>query len=151
MSSALLVAGALGDEVGRRRVFVAGLGLIAEAFPDPAPRKRATEIGGARLNAGIAIGPLLAADRRLTTWRSVYAVEAVLPVGLIVAATRLPLLAPARMRRVDFAGAVTLVAAITLLVPGLVEGRLGWEHPATTLPRGVAVLVLVLFVLVERA
>ncbi|MFT4220664.1 MAG: MFS transporter [Microbacterium sp.] len=56
-------------------------------------------------------------------------------------------------RRIDFAGAALLTAALVLLVLGVLEGGSAWEWMSwqTAVAFGGGILLLVLFVLVERA
>jgi predicted MFS family arabinose efflux permease len=189
-AAGLLASGALGDDYGRRRTFLAGaavlaagsllgaaapeavllvlarilqglggaaivacsLGLIGDAYPDGPGRARATGIWGAALGAGVAIGPFLALGVQTTAgWRSPYAITAMLAVALAAAGrSALAESRAARPRPVDTAGTVLLASGLSALLAGLVEGRGGWNRPATL---GLLLLGAVLvagFVVAER-
>lgn len=165
LAAALLVAGAVADQVGRRRVFVAGLllvavgaaasagagatgiflaarvlegvggaavmatslALISTAFPAGPSRSGATAAWGASVGAGTGLGGLLTvALEPVDGWRATYLLTAVLAVGLAAAAGRsLPNGEAGSRRRVDVAGPVLLMAAVSCLLAGLVETRSG--------------------------
>jgi EmrB/QacA subfamily drug resistance transporter len=99
------------------------------------------------------IGPLLGGfitDR--LSWEWVFWVN--LPVGLAAAAIiGVALDEPRRTTRpvVDYAGALTLISSITLLLFGLVEGGQlwGWTSPATIATFAASVVLLALFLWVE--
>lgn len=57
-----------------------------------------------------------------------------------------------RIRRVDFLGALTLVATLVLLLLGLNAGGniVPWDHPLVYVPIPVSVLLLLLFIFVEE-
>lgn len=128
--AARVVQGAAGGAV-----IACGLGLIAQAFPSGTERRRATGIWGASLGAGIAIGPLLAAAlATYSGWRSVYLLEAVFALILLVGAARL-LETPRRaLDRIDVPGALIFAGAMALITGGLVEGRQGWDTASAITP-----------------
>jgi MFS family permease len=193
LAGALLAAGVLGDALGRRRVYVAGLvatalgalvcgvavepvlfvagrvvegaggaavlacGLaaLAHRYPLGPERLRATSAWGAAVGLGIAGGVVLAAllDSLLDVgsgWRPSYWVTALAALVLVPVSRRgLAESAAAVRHRVDVAGLVLLVAAMTLAVSALTQGRNGVD--ALTVVLGVvAVVALAAFVLVER-
>lgn len=193
LAGALLAAGVVGDAVGRRRTYVAGLvgtglgavlcavaaepvlfvagrvvqgaggaavlacGLaaLAHRYPLGPERLRATSVWGAAVGLGIAGGAVLAAalDSLLpatTGWRPSYWATAVLAVLLVPVTLRRVAESAAAVRgRVDVAGLVALVVAMTLAVSALTQGRNGLDLPTVLLAAG-AVGALVVFVLVER-
>ncbi|HLM06718.1 MAG TPA: MFS transporter [Blastococcus sp.] len=165
LAAALLVAGAVADQIGRRRVFVAGLvlvalgavasaaagatavflagrllegiggaavlacslGLLSVCYPVGPARARATAVWGASVGAGTGVGGLLTvAIDTGNGWRGTYVVTAVLATVFAVAARLLlPTAANGPRRRVDVAGPLLLVAAVSCLLVGLVQTRSG--------------------------
>jgi MFS family permease len=189
LAAALLVTGAAADDLGRRRVFTAGLlalaagaavtaaagstggfvagrllegvggaavlacslGLVAQVFPPGPARARAAAVWGAAVGAGTGVGGLAAVVLDGDTgWRATHAVTAV--VAVLLAATArllLPASAPGRRPRLDVAGPVLLVAAITCLLVGLVAPRSGAGAATTAALLGAGALLAVAFVVAE--
>ena len=135
---------------GGAAVVAAGLGMIAEAHPDPVERGRATGIWGASIGAGIAIGPLLGNYLGLLhSWRDVYVVLGAAGLALAVAGRGCPESRSAHRAPLDVAGVVLMASGTAAVLAGLTEGRGGWSAaPVLLLVVGVALLVA--FVLVER-
>ncbi len=189
LAAALLVTGAAADDLGRRRVFTAGLlalaagaavtaaagstggfvagrllegvggaavlacslGLVAQVFPPGPARARAAAVWGAAVGAGTGVGGLAAVVLDGDTgWRATHAVTAVVAVLLAVTARLLlPASAPGRRPRLDVAGPVLLVAAITCLLVGLVAPRSGAGAATTAALLGAGALLAVAFVVAE--
>lgn len=135
---------------GGAAVVAAGLGMIAEAHPDPAERGRATGIWGASVGAGIALGPLLGNYLGLLhSWRDVYVVVGAAGLALAVAGRGCPESRSAHRAPLDVAGVVLMASGTAAVLAGLTEGRGGWgPAPVLLLASGLALLVG--FVLVER-
>ncbi|MFC9834656.1 MFS transporter [Rhodococcus sp. NPDC127530] len=147
----LFIIGRLIQGVAGAALIAASLGAVAHAFTTPAARATASGIWGASVGAGIAVGPVLAGLLDLAGWwRGLYWALAVASLMIGQVATRA--LAESRSavpKRIDVPGAVTLCAAMVLVLVALVEGRQG--NTAATVLCGVGAVVFVLaFVAVER-
>ncbi len=187
----LLLGGRTADLLGRRRVFMAGLMLVAVAslaagfaasegqliaaraaqglgaaiispaalsivttiFSDGAERNKALGVWGAVAGAGGAAGVLLGGI--LTDglgWEWVLWVN--VPVSLVAFALTPRLIAESRAsdqaRAFDVAGAVTVTAALSLLVYAVIDASsAGWESTKTLGLIALSLLLLAAFVAIE--
>lgn len=147
----LFVAGRVVQGAGGAAVLACGLAVLAHRYPLGAERLRATSVWGASVGLGIAGGAVLAALLDFGSgWRPSYWVTAVLALVLVPVSRRWMAESAAGARvRMDVAGLVLLVAAMTLAVSALTQGRNGVDPPTAVL--GIAAVVaLVAFVVVER-
>lgn len=127
------------------------LSLIGDTFEEGPARTRAMGVYAAMSGAGSAIGLLLGGVLTdIASWRWVFFVN--VPIGLAVAAVA-PRVLPrsaARGGHLDVPGAVTVTAATTALVYGLVRAPTdGWTDPVTVACLAIAALLFVVFILVE--
>src|SRR4029077_2325851 len=127
---------------------------LATTFAEGAERNRALGIWGATVGAGGAAGVLLGGI--LTSglnWRWVLFVN--VRIGIAAAALAPRTLVESRAedgaRTFDFPGAITVTAGLSLLGDALVDAvHLGWKSSRTLLEIGVAVILLVAFLIIER-
>ena len=153
-SEAWLIAARALQGVGAAIVSPAALSIITTTFADGEERNRALGVWGAVAGAGGAAGVILGGV--LTSglsWRWVLFVN--VPIGLLCAflAPRLLYESRAEMatRTFDLPGAVTVTAGLSLLVYALVDAvNIGWGATATILRIAGALLLLVLFIAIER-
>jgi EmrB/QacA subfamily drug resistance transporter len=187
----LLLGGRLGDLLGPRRLFIAGIafftaaslacglatsqgflvtaravqglgGAVASAvglsltmtlFTEPAERAKAMGVFGFVAAGGGSIGVLLGGILTGTlNWHWIFLVN--FPIGVLVVLLTFRLLPPApglaRGARIDFAGAVTVTAALMLAVYAVVNGnQKGWTSAQTLGMLGASVALLVLFLAIE--
>jgi MFS family permease len=130
-------------------ILASSLGLLVHAFPTPRGRLHATGVWGAFVSGGIAVGPLVTGA--IPDWRVAYG--ALGAATLIVAALGTRALTESRAPRPgrpDLAGAVTFGLALVALVAALTLGRDGWLRTPVALLSGAALVLLAVFVAVER-
>ncbi|MBX9396729.1 MFS transporter [Streptomyces sp. TRM72054] len=130
-------------------ILASSLGLLVHAFPSPRGRLHATGVWGAFVSGGIAVGPLVAAA--MPSWRVAYGVLGA--ATLAVAALSVRMLSESRSPRggrPDILGALTFGLALVSLTAALTLGRDGWLRTQVGLLFLAAVLLMGLFVLLER-
>lgn len=139
--------------VGAAVLYAVGPALIGREFLGRA-RGSAFGIFGAGSGLAIALGPLIGGA--LTSgvgWRWIFLVN--VPVGVVafvLALLRMPAGAGQGARRVDWAGLVTFSVGLALLVFGLLRGEQdGWSSPVIIGSVGASVVLLIGFVVIERA
>jgi EmrB/QacA subfamily drug resistance transporter len=176
LASLTLIAGSLGDRLGRRRVFVSGLALftfasllagfatdpvqlelaralalIAQEFP---AKERAVALGawGATVGAAVAVGPLVGGIVvENLGWEWVFFIN--VPIGAAAGALTLARVAESRepaRGRLDWPGVATLASGLSLLVFGLLRGNgEGWSSPEIVAALAGSGALLVGFVAIE--
>lgn len=130
-------------------ILASSLGLLVHAFPSPRGRLHATGVWGAFVSGGIAVGPLVVAA--MPSWRVAYGVLGA--ATLAVAALSARMLSESRSPRggrPDILGALTFGLALVSLTAALTLGRDGWLRAQVGLLFLAAVLLMGLFVLLER-
>ncbi|QES47503.1 MFS transporter [Streptomyces venezuelae] len=154
-SAALLITARAVQGIGAAMAAAAALALLLMLFEDGPERHKALGVFAAMAGAGGAAGTVLGGV--LTSWlgwESTFAMNVVVGLALIVPATRL--LPPGRpaggdRRGFDLPGATTVTLGLALLAYALVSsGEAGWSAPETLLTGGAAVVLLAVFVVVER-
>ncbi|MGW0082391.1 MFS transporter [Streptomyces sp. NPDC003393] len=130
-------------------LLASSLGLIVHAFPTARGRLHATGVWGAFVSGGIAVGPLVSGA--LPNWRIGYGVlgAAALVVTALGARALSESRAP-RPGRPDVPGALAFGLALIALVAALTLGRDGWLRPSVGVLLAAAVLLVGVFVAVER-
>src|SRR5256714_6540876 len=138
--------------VGGAAMFACSLALLAQEFQG---RERGTAFGvwGATIGGAVAIGPLVGGA--LTDgfgWEWIFFVN--IPVGLAtmaLAVLRVPESQNPDAGGVDWLGVITFSGSLFLLVFGLIRANdLGWGSTAIVLRFAGAIVLFVLFVIVER-
>jgi EmrB/QacA subfamily drug resistance transporter len=140
--------------LGGALVFPSTLTIINTTFAEGRDRNRALSVWGGAGAAGLVIGVLLGgALTQSFGWRAVFFVNVPLAGVAIVLAFALISADRAREagRRFDLPGALSIAAAVTLLVYALVRGPdLGWGSPGIVAPVVAGVLLLATFTAIER-
>ncbi|MFI5777641.1 MFS transporter [Nocardia sp. NPDC051570] len=128
------------------------LALLTTTFAEPKARIRALALFSGMSSAGFAVGLLLGGVlTEWLGWRSVLFIN--VPFGLAVAVLALRYLpdAPRRPARLDLPGAVTATGSVATLVYGFISaGSGGWGTLTTVASLTVGVVLLVIFLIVER-
>lgn len=141
-----LVAG-----TGAAAAVTGGLAILTEAFPGAA-RARAFGLVGTVLGIGLAFGPSiggLLVD--LLGWRAVFGAPAAVAAVVLALTPLLPSSRATTGRTIDWAGAALFTGSILLLIFGLVEaGERGFTHPVVAGSLALAVVLAVVFPVVER-
>ena len=151
-TAAILVGARLVQGLGAAAVMACSLGIVGQVFPGGHERTRVTGVWAAAFGAGVTLGPILAAGlETVGDWRTAYWLCTVLSVLLALAGRRvLPATEQARRRRLDIPGALTLTFAVTSLLVGLTEARMGWASPAVLQYLCLAFVLFLAFVGLER-
>ncbi|MGH8917704.1 MAG: MFS transporter, partial [Actinomycetes bacterium] len=140
--------------LGGALVFPSTLALINTIFPEGPERNRAVGIWGGSGAAGLVVGVLLGGIlTRTLGWESVFFVNVPLAVAALALTYVLIDADPPRdtARSFDLPGALAVTGAVTLLVFALVQGPdLGWTSPWVIAAIVVGVVLVGVFVLVER-
>jgi MFS family permease len=132
----------------------AGLSLITTTFPEGPARNRAlsvyTSVGASGFSLGLVFGGLL------TTlgWRWTFLVPAPVALAIVAAGARVIRrddVAPAARRHFDLGGAISVTAAMLLLVRTVVRAPdVGWGAGETLAGFALAAALLAAFVAIER-
>ena len=160
----LLLGGRLADLLGRRRMFMLGLGVFALASLGGALATsslwlviaRGAQGLGAAVVSPAALAVLMTLGGVLTDgigWEAVLLVN--VPIGALAIAAAGRLLPESRAglgrRGFDLAGAVTVTAGLTVLIYALVDANdAGWGSTQTIGLAALALLALAGFVAIER-
>jgi len=131
----------------------AALSTLTVTFTDPAERGRAFGVYGAIAGAGGAVGLLLGGVlTEYLSWRWCLYVNVVLGAVAVAGAVRLLAAYPRDPDvRIDWPGTVLVAAGLVAVVYGLSEAdTAGWGAPTTLALLVAGVVLLAVFVLVER-
>src|ERR1700722_19907982 len=129
------------------------LAILATAFPNPGERVRAISLWSAISGIALGIGPTVGGALVVGVgWRWVFFIN--VPVGaacLLFGVRRLSESSDPTPRRVDVPGQVTSVAGLAALTDGhIARGTHSWGAPTVAGPLLAAIVLLSLFVAVER-
>jgi MFS family permease len=150
-STGVFLVGRLLEGLGAAGVLACSLGLISAAYPLGAGRAGAAAVWGASVGAGTGLGGVLTVLLDPGNgWRGTYWLTAVL-AAVLAGTTRLvlPDLGIRTPRRVDVAGPLLLVAALTSVLVALVGTRSGLGMAAVLALFVLGAALLIAFVVVE--
>lgn len=153
-SAGWLIGGRFLQGVGAAILAPTTLALITEHYPEGPERIRATSAYGAVAGVGAAVGMVLGgvfAD--LLSWRVGFLIN--VPIGILLAVLSIKALpgpgGAERHGRLDLPGALISTLGIGLLLFGIVESsEFGWGSPVVFGPLLTGIVLLVVFILIER-
>lgn len=138
--------------LGAAVLFATALALISEVTPTPEQRAKALGIFGAAIGASFAIGPFVGGTlTEWISWRAIFWIN--VPIGLLtlVLARKVHESRDPKARKVDYAGQMTLIAGLFLLVFALLRGNEdGWGSAKVVASLVGAGVFLVGFIVVEH-
>ncbi|WP_321815487.1 MULTISPECIES: DHA2 family efflux MFS transporter permease subunit [unclassified Paraburkholderia] len=152
-SQGILIIARAVQGLGGAVVSAVSLSLIMNLFTSPEDRAKAMGIygfvGGGGGSVGVLLGGLLTSA---LSWHWIFLVN--LPIGVAVYAGCVALLPKGRpladRAKLDVAGAVAVTASLMLAVYAVVHGNeAGWTSLQTLLQLGVAVALLIAFLVIE--
>ena len=150
-SDAVLVVGRALQGIGAALIAPAAMTLVFRLFTTPAELGRAMGIWGAAAPAGGTAGVFFGGViTEWISWRWTFLIN--VPIGVLVLAATPALLPPVQGRRgrVDVAGALSVTAALSLAVYGIVTANdRGWGAAGTILLLAVAGALLAVFVALQ--
>jgi DHA2 family methylenomycin A resistance protein-like MFS transporter len=149
----VLIAARTLQGIGAAALLPCSLALIVQQFPDPRERAHALGVWGGISGIGMAAGPVVGGVLvESAGWRSIFLVN--LPVCLVAIVMLGRWATESSARRsgpVDVAGLVLGTLALAGLAGGLIDaGQRGWTHPVPLFLVVAGVLLVPVFVLVER-
>jgi len=132
----------------------AGLSIITTSFPEGSARNKALSIYTATGATGFSLGLVIGGLLTEVGWRWVFFLPTGVALVALLAASRLvpgEVAVPPVRRGFDLGGAVTMTAAMLLLVFTLVEApNVGWGSARTLVSFASAAVILAAFVMQER-
>ena len=130
------------------------LSIITTSFAEGPARNRALAVYSAVGASGFSLGLVFGGLLTTLGWRWTFLVPAPIALAILFAGMRLirrDVVAPAARRHFDLGGAVTVTAAMLLLVRTVVRAPdVGWGTAQTLGGFAVAVLLLATFIAIER-
>ncbi|WP_328672381.1 MFS transporter [Streptomyces sp. NBC_00328] len=131
----------------------AGLSLMTTSFPEGPLREKALGLNGALMSAGFTTGAVLGGLLTdLLSWRWAFFIN--VPVALavlVIAPTVIKESRPDERPKLDVPGAISVTLGLLAVVFGLTQaGEHGWGSSSALLSLGAGVLLLVVFLAVER-
>jgi MFS family permease len=147
----------VGQGIGGAMVFANAAPILTDAFP-PNQRGLALGINSVAAIAGSFIGLVLGGVLAPVEWRLVFLVS--VPVGVlgtIWARTKLREVGTRHVTKIDWWGNLTFALGLVLVLVGITYGiipyghsTMGWTNPKVDLALGGGVLLLAVFVVIER-
>jgi EmrB/QacA subfamily drug resistance transporter len=148
----VLLAARVGQGLATAMVTPAALSLLTTMFPEGPARARVLGLSGALMAAGFTTGAALGGVLTgAVSWRWAFFINVVIAGLVLVVAPIVLKDRPAERRpRLDAPGAITVTAALVLLVYGITTaGEAGWAEPLAWGPILAAVVLFAFFLWIE--
>jgi EmrB/QacA subfamily drug resistance transporter len=146
------IAGRAVQGVGAAIVAPASLSLLTASFPEGRERTRAVALYGATAGIGASLGLVIGgALAHWISWRAGFFVN--VPIGAVMIALAPRFLAETGRAsgRFDVFGALSATLGVGALVFGIIHAaEAGWNSPVTASAASAGVVLLIVFVLIER-
>ncbi|GHH90347.1 MFS transporter [Streptomyces capillispiralis] len=149
----VLIAARVLQGLATAAVTPAGLSLLTTSFPEGPLREKALGLNGALMSAGFTTGAVLGGLLTdLLSWRWAFFVNVpVVLAVLIVAPTVIKESRPDGRAGLDVPGAVSVTLGLLAVVLGLTRaGERGWGSADALVPLAAGVVLLLVFLAVER-
>jgi EmrB/QacA subfamily drug resistance transporter len=149
-----LIAVRAAQGVGAALMMPTSIAIVSNVFPE-ASRGRALGIMAGSSAFFAAAGPVIGGTlTQLIDWRAVFFVNVPLAAGaILLTLSATPALGPqaAERRPIDYWGTATFGVAMAGIVFALGQGQAnGWSEPLTLIPLAIGIVMLGVFVAVER-
>ena len=150
-SAATLIAGQAVMGLGGAMILPNSLAIVGSTFHDPHERTEAIGIWAACSGLGLAIGPISAGVLlQHFSWHSVFAVNVVVAVIVLVAARLAVVNSRQPGRSLDIAGLLLATTSIASITYAVIEGaHQGYTSPLILLVAAIFVVTLVVFTILE--
>lgn len=138
--------------LGGAMVSPAALSIVTTTFRDGPERTKALSVWAAIAVGGAAVGLLLGGIlTEYLSWEWIFFVNVPIGIAALLLSLRFITESRAATRGVDVAGAISVTAGLTLLVYAIVKTQAyGWLSVETLALAGAALVLLAVFVLIER-
>jgi len=149
----LLLSARVGQGIATAVVVPAALSLLLSSFPEGPLRDKALGLNGSLMAAGFTTGAIVGGLLTgLFSWRWAFLINVPVAVAvLLIAPLVLAESRPANRPRLDVPGAVTVTLSLLALVFGLSHAAgHSWWHPVTIASLTAALVLIAVFVVVER-
>ncbi len=138
--------------IGAAIVAPASLSLLTASFPEGRERTRAIALYGATAGIGASLGLVIGgALAHWISWRAGFFVNVPIGAAMIALAPRFLPETGRASGRFDVFGALSATLGVGALVFGIINAAVvGWNSPVTAASAGAGVVLLIIFVLIER-
>ena len=146
------IAGRAVQGIGAAIVAPASLSLLTASFPEGRERTRAVALYGATAGIGASLGLVIGgALAHWISWRAGFFVNVPIGAAMIALAPRFLPETGRHRGRFDVSGALSATLGVGALVFGIINtADAGWDSPVTFAAVSAGVVLLVVFVLIER-
>ncbi|WP_258229388.1 MFS transporter, partial [Arthrobacter sp. HMWF013] len=146
------IAGRAVQGIGAAIVAPASLSLLTASFAEGRERTRAIALYGATAGIGASLGLVIGgALAHWISWRAGFFVNVPIGAAMIALAPRFLPETGRASGRFDVSGALSATLGVGALVFGIINAaEAGWDSPVTAMTVSAGVVLLIVFVLIER-